>query len=146
MFKIINFIKDFHPMSLQSYRNSKGELAIGWNHTLNVYNGLTCSEEKATQWLEEDIKALKIAIPKLLNSPLSKTKEIALFSLIHEIGIDTFYSSKLRNYLNNKQIKLAGNEFLTYNKNGNAISINVLRRRQAEQKLFLLEEENDGHN
>jgi len=75
MLNIVNFIKDYHPMSLNSYKNINGELAIGWNRTFGVYNGLTCTKEEAERYLKEDINSLNKALAKLITVKLTESQK-----------------------------------------------------------------------
>ena len=138
MQQIIETIKDFTPLQTTTYVNKRGEIAIGYNRTLGVYNGQVCGIKEAERWLLEDIAALRRAINLSVGNILNKHQERALSSLVHDIGLETFNASKLRQYLLNKQFTLAGNCFLTYNTNKRAVSISVIRRRQMEHNIFNL--------
>lgn len=139
MKQIIETIKDVTPLSLVTYTNKSGEIALGYNHTLGIYNGQECSLKEAESWLRSDIEALRRAIQSMLTTTLNKHQERAVISLVHDIGLAIFTNSKFRQYLNNKQFTLASNCFLTYNTNGRAVSVAVLRRRQMEQNIFNLQ-------
>ena len=135
----ITTIKDLTPLSLVTYSNKRQEVAIGYNHTIGVYNGMECTQDEADKWLYNDIMSLKVAIYRYVNVALTRHQERALVSLVHDIGIEEFANSKLLRHLNNKQFNLASSSFLTYNTNGRAVSVAVLRRRQMEQNIFKLE-------
>lgn len=136
---IIETIKDLTPVSLVTYTNKNRELALGYNHTLGIYNGQTCTLKEAEAWLYADIDALRRAIVGMIGTHLNKHQERAVISLVHDIGLETFISSKLRHFLTHEQFILAANCFLTYNTNGRAVSVAVLRRRQMEQNIFKLQ-------
>lgn len=138
MKQIIETIKDLTPLQTTIYVNKRGEIAIGYNRTFGVYNGQVCSIKEAERWLLEDITALRRAITTSIGNILNNHQERALISLVHDIGLETFATSKLRQYLLNKQFTLAGSCFLTYNTNKRAVSISVIRRRQIEQNIFNL--------
>jgi lysozyme len=139
MKQIIATIKDLTSPSLVTYSNKQGEIAIGYNHTLGIYNGQECTLEEAAIWLRTDISALRIAIRNLVDPILNIHQERALISLVHDIGLTIFTKSKLLQFINNKQFVLASNCFLTYNTNKRVVSISVIRRRQIEQNIFNLE-------
>lgn len=139
MKQIIETIKDVTPLSLVTYTNKAGEMALGYNHTLGIHNGQECTLKEAEFWLYADVEALRRAVQSMLTTTLNKHQERAVISLVHDIGLVLFSNSKLRQYLNNKQFILASNCFLTYNTNRRAVSIAVLRRRQMEQNIFNLQ-------
>jgi GH24 family phage-related lysozyme (muramidase) len=136
---IIETIKDLTTVSLVTYSNKFGEIALGYNHTLGIYNGQECTLKEAEFWLYSDIAALQRVITGTIGTVLNQHQERAVISLVHDIGIETFNKSKLRQYLINKQWGLASSCFLTYNTNGRAVSVAVLRRRQIEQNIFNLQ-------
>lgn len=138
MKEILTTIKDLTVPHLTTYINKQGDLALGYNRTLGIYNGQTCSLKCAEFWLVEDITAIRRAIDLSIGTILHKHQERGLVSLVHDIGIETFNSSKLRQYLLNKQFTLAANCFLMYNTNIRTVSIGVIRRRQIEQNIFNL--------
>jgi GH24 family phage-related lysozyme (muramidase) len=136
---ILTTIKDLTPLSLVTYSNKRQEVAIGYNHVIGIYNGQECTQEDAEKWLYNDIVSLKLAVYKYVNVALNRHQERALVSLVHDIGLEEFTKSKLLRHLNNKQFNLASSCFLTYNTNGRAVSVAVLRRRQMEQNIFKLD-------
>jgi GH24 family phage-related lysozyme (muramidase) len=135
---IIETIKDLTPVSLVTYTNKEGKIALGYNRTLGIYNGQEVTQEEADKWLASDVFVLHKAIGSLLTVKPNKNQERALISLIHDIGLDTFSKSELRRHFNNGNLMLASSEFKIYNTNGRAISVAVVRRRQIEQNIFNL--------
>jgi lysozyme len=139
MQQIISTLKDLTTLSTTTYSNKQGDTALGYNHTLGIYNGQTCTLKEAEFWLYTDVNNLRTAINNLLTVTLNKHQERALVSLVHDISLATFAHSKLLRYLNNKQFTLAASCFLAYNTNKRAVSVAVLRRRQIEQNIFKLQ-------
>lgn len=135
---IIQTIKDLTPLQTTTYVNKRGELALGYNHTLGVYNGQTCTLKEAETWLYTDINAIRQALRGLITTKLHQHQERALISLVHDIGLDTFIKSKLLENLNKGKFLLAASNFVTYNKNNRTVSVSVIRRRQIEQNIFNL--------
>lgn len=125
------FIKFTTAPSYTTYINKIQQPAVGYNHTIGVYHGLTCSQKQAELWLYQDIKNISNTLYKTFPYQLNAYQTVALISLIHEITIDTFRTSKLYVYLLNKQYKLASQEFKKYDMKNTS----VLRRTQ-EQNLF----------
>lgn len=113
------------------YVNKLQQLAIGYNHTVGVHKGTTCTEEQAEVWLQEDIRYIKNMLHGAFPYQLNHWQTAALTSLIHEITIETFRASRLYIYLLNKQYKFASQEFKKYDMKNTS----VLRRIQ-EQNLF----------
>ena len=113
------------------YVNKLQQLAVGYNHTMWVHKGTTCTEEQAEVWLQEDIKYIKSMLHRAFSYQLNYWQTVALTSLIHEITLETFRSSQIYVYLLNKQYKLASQEFKKYDMKNTS----VLRRTQ-EQNLF----------
>jgi len=125
------FIKFTTVPSYTTYINKTQQPAVGYNHTIGVYNGLTCSQKQAELWLYQDIKNINNTLYKTFPYQLNTYQMVALISLIQEITIDTFRTSKLYFYLLNKQYKFASQEFKKYDMQNTS----VLRRIQ-EQNLF----------
>jgi len=113
------------------YVNKVQQLAIGYNHTVGVHKGTTCTEEQAEVWLQEDIKYIKNMFHRAFPYQLNQWQTAALVSLTHEITIEIFRASQLYTYLLNKQYSLASQEFKKYDMKNTS----VLRRIQ-EQNLF----------
>lgn len=127
----LRFIKLVTRPKCSVYANKLQQLAIGYNHTVGVHKGTTCTEEQAEVWLQEDIRYIKNMLHRAFPYQLNRWQTAALTSLIHEITIETFRANRLYTYLLNKQYKLASQEFKKYDMKNTS----VLRRIQ-EQNLF----------
>jgi Phage lysozyme. len=127
----LRFIKLVATPRYGVYVNKLQQLAIGYNHTIGVHKGTTCTEEQAELWLQEDIKYIKNMLHRTFPYQLNRWQTAALTSLIHEITVETFRASQLYTYVLNKQYKLAEQEFTKYDMKNTS----VLRRTQ-EQNLF----------
>lgn len=132
---ILDFLKDLYtPLFTAQYVNDKW--IIGYNHDINVFNGLCCTQEQADLFLEQRIRTIEHFIRYNIHVPLSDSKKKALISLIHDIGIEEFSKSNMINLINKKDWIAASNSFLFFNKNNRVVSAKIARRRMIEKNLF----------
>lgn len=133
----INLIKEFvQPVTRATYCPIQDTFYIGYNQTMNVYNGLQWSEEE----VEKDLKQQVSTILRVLNASfiglLKEHHQIALISLIHDIGTEAFLRSDIPKHIRNKNYILVSNAFMRYNLINRTVSITKVRRRLKEQAIF----------
>lgn len=133
----LNLIKEFEGYRSTAYQDSVGVWTIGWGTTrVNgkaVTKGMTCTQTQATTWLKNDIAAFEKNVNSFDGTYKWTQNEFdALVSFAYNIGSinqltangirsKATIASKMLEYVNAGGVKLAG----------------LVRRREAERKLFL---------
>lgn len=136
----LQLIKDLYtPIFNARFINDKW--IIGYNHDINVFNGLTCTQEQADIWLVQRIKTIKNFLVCNIHVSLLPNQRKALVSLVHDIGIEEFTKSKLITLINKKDFVNASNNFLFFNKSDRVVSARIARRRMIEKNLFDFKEQ-----
>ena len=133
--KAIEIVKDQYDL-LSSATKINDVWTIGYNHTLNVFNGLSTDEKTATKVLESTLYVLKTNILKVVKVKLNNNQLTALILLTFDIGLKEFKQSHLLANLNAGDFKSASYGFLIFNKNGRVVSVKVARRRAVEKNIF----------
>lgn len=110
---------------------------MGFGRTLGVKLGDTCTEEQADAWLAEDLEVAEHVVNKVVEQPmLTQNRFDALVSLCYNCGSGNFAHSTLVKLLNAGDVKGASNQFLAWVHTNGKINPGLVRRRQAEMKLF----------
>jgi lysozyme len=133
----VDLVTQFEGCRLTAYADSGGVLTIGYGHTQGVCPGQTISEEDALLLLNEDLAVADAAVNRLVNVKLAQNQFDALVDFVFNLGEGNLQKSSLLKFLNLGQSLLAAKEFLRWDLIGGVPSAGLLRRRQAEQSLFL---------
>jgi lysozyme len=117
-----------------------GTLTIGYGHTTaagspSVFVGQTISKDEADQILEQDLAKVEKEVNSLVAVPLTQDQFDALVSFQFNTG--ALGKSTLLKLLNNSNYPGAANEFLKWTHASGRVLPGLIRRRQAERKLFL---------
>ncbi len=140
--KGLNLIKEFEGCRLEAYKCPAGVWTIGYGTTDSDYSitktkikaGLKISKQKAETWLRQSVN--KKYCPKVnkYNNKYHWTQNEfdAMVSFAYNLGsIDGLTANGKRT---KKEIS---QKMLLYNKAGGKVLQGLVRRRKAEQKLFL---------
>ena len=140
--KGLNLIKEFEGCRLEAYKCPAGVWTIGYGTTDSDYSitktkiraGLKISKQKAETWLRQSVN--KKYCPKVnkYNNKYHWTQNEfdAMVSFAYNLGsIDQLTANGKRT---KKEI---AEKMLLYNKGGGKVLPGLVRRRKAEQKLFL---------
>ncbi|USA54392.1 lysozyme [Acinetobacter sp. C32I] len=138
----INLITSFEDLKLHAYDDSVGVWSIGFGTTVyptgvRVKQGDYCTSEQAKSFFQHDLKYFQKAVNEAVTVPLSQNQFDALVSLAYNIGSNAFKNSTLLKYLNALAYQDAADQFLVWNKGGGKVLKGLVRRREAERKLFL---------
>ena len=117
----IEFISRFIKPSLIARKNEQGIWYIGYNYTINIYNGNTCTQEQATRLLLTQVQTINNQLVKLFGTGYHKLKKkqlTALTSLIFTIGIDKFIHSNIARLFKEGELIEARKQFAIYAKLG----------------------------
>ena len=138
----INLIKEFEGCRLTAYRDEVGVWTIGYGITnadksitgTTIKSGLKISQAIAEKWLEESLN--KKYLPKVMKYDTrynwNQNEIDALTSFAYNIGsIDQLTANGSRSR------EIIAKKMLEYNKAGGTVYRGLVRRREAEQELFL---------
>jgi lysozyme len=130
-------IKSFEGCELTAYRCPAKVLTIGYGSTgSHVKEGMTITEEEAEALLRKDLARFEAGVSALAGIS-SDSQFAAMVSLAFNIGLNAFAGSTVlkRHRLGNRMG--AANAFMMWNKAGGRILKGLIRRREAERKLYL---------
>lgn len=128
----IDLIKKFEGCKLQSYKCPAGALTIGFGHTgSDVKNGMKITQEQADEYLKQDLKRFERAVNNL-NLPLNQNQFDALVSFTYNCG-----PGNLKTLVKNRSLAQIADALLLYNKSNGVVLNGLVKRRKAEQNLFL---------
>lgn len=133
----LNLIKDFEGCVLTAYDDGVGVLTIGYGHTQGVTWGQTITQAQAEQLLAKDLNYFEQSVTNLVKVALTDNQFAALVSLVFNIGTGAFANSTLLNLLNQNQYQAAAFQFLRWVYGDGKVLAGLVRRRKAEQNLFL---------
>ena len=134
--KGIELIKRFEGLRLKAYKCPAGVLTIGFGHTRGVLENKTITEKEAVKLLKEDLEIFEKAVKNFTKIPINQNEYDALVSFVYNIGQTAFKNSTLLKKLNNGDKIGAANQFLRWNKAGGKVLNGLVKRREAEKKLF----------
>lgn len=137
-------IAKFEGLELKAYQDSAGIWTIGYGNTRNPYTGLpikkgdTITKKEALDWLRITVAAAEGELERLVKVPINNNQQLALASLLFNIGAGAFARSTLLRLLNSGADKAAvAAQFLRWNKVKGKEVPGLTRRRKEESKLFL---------
>ena len=139
----IDLIKEYEGLRLESYYCPAGILTIGYGHTgPDVWVGMVITEPEAEELLKQDLIKFENAIKKYITVPLNQNQFDALVSFTYNVGPGALQNSTLKKRLNAGEDpnKVAEEELPRWNKGFNGPLPGLIRRREAEVKLFTLHE------
>lgn len=131
--KGLELIKKFEGCKLTAYRCPAGVLTIGYGHTGDVKEGQKITQKKADTLLKEDLEKFEKRVAKYnWKYHFNQNEFDALVSFAYNIGnVDGLTKNGKRS---RGQVADA---ILLYNKAGGKVLNGLVKRRKAEQTLFL---------
>ncbi len=137
----LNLIKEFESLRLKAYDDGIGVWTIGYGtikypNGVRVKKGDVITEAQANQYLLNDVSWCVSTVNNKVKVPLTQNQFDALCSLIYNIGETNFNNSTLLKRLNAFKYDEAAKQFLVWNKAGGKTLNGLIRRREAEKKLF----------
>ncbi len=136
----VALLKEYEGFSAKIYLCPAGKATIGYGHVILANekfppNGISPSE--AEKLLMQDAKIATDAINSLVVCELAQNQFDALASLTYNIGAKAFAKSKLLRLLNENNYTDAAAEFPKWIFSGGVKLAGLVRRRRAEQQLFM---------
>lgn len=146
----LDLIKSFESCALTAYWDEHGSCwTIGWGRARGIKEGDTITQAEADEFLDQDVRAFSLIVAHLVPGPLTDNQFSALVSFCYNVGLgyagvkDGFQMLKaggpstMLAKLWDGDYAGAAAEFPKWDKAGGAESAGLLRRRLAEQALFL---------
>ncbi|KML70149.1 lysozyme [Pectobacterium peruviense] len=135
----LNLIKSFEGLRLTKYLDTAGRWTIGYGHLIlpneNFDNGITSQE--AEFLLRQDLKTAENGVQKYVKVDLNGNQFGALTSFTYNLGVENLAESTLLRLLNQGNYSAAADQFPRWDKDGEQVVEGLLRRRKAEEALFL---------
>ena len=123
-------------------RDKKGNqlYSIGYGHQIQPNEAYlltsTISDDVVLQLFEKDVNSLINQINKVVKVPLDKNQQLALLSLIYNIGINAFKDSSLLVELNKGNYTGAELKFADWKFSEGKVLNGLVNRRARERQLF----------
>lgn len=132
----IDLIKQFEGCRLTAYRCPAGVWTIGYGHTENVKEGQTITSIYAETLLREDLIKYEQKVAKYNRYCWNQNEFDALVSFAYNLGsIDQLTANGTRSR------EVIAEKMVLYNKAGGKVLNGLIKRREAERKLFLTRED-----
>jgi len=133
----LSLTQSFEGVRLTAHQDQVGVWTIGYGHTgPDVHGGLAITQEQANDLLMGDVSHAAAAVNRLVTVPLTQDQFDALVDFVFNVGIGNFGSSTLLRELNASNFTEAAAQFERWSHAGGIVVAGLLRRRQAEAKLF----------
>lgn len=136
----LNLVKSFEGFHLTAYKCPAGVWTIGYGHTGKVDGkaigaGMKITETKATELLKADMQKFETAVKNCaLTFEPNENQFSALVSFAFNCG-----AGNLKTLVKDRSPEVIAEKILLYNKAGGVVLKGLVRRRKAEQELFLKE-------
>lgn len=141
--KGLDLIKEFEGLRLEAYQDSVGVWTIGYGSTYwpdgtKVKKGDKLrGPAQAESLLRTTVKDFEDGVNSLVKVHLTQNQFDALVSFAFNLGLTNLKNSTLLRKLNQTDIQPVADEILRWNKAGGKVLRGLVRRREAEQELFL---------
>lgn len=132
----LHLTEQFEGLRLAAYKDSVGVPTIGYGHTRNVTMDMSCTQEQAEQWLQDDVQIAVNGVNQLVTVALTQNQFDALVDFAFNLGVGSLQHSTLLRLLNGGDYAGAAGEFEKWNKAGGNVLPGLVKRRQAERDLF----------
>lgn len=139
----LDMIKEFEGLYLKAYKDPVGIPTIGWGTIRypdgsKVKMGDTCTVQQAELSLMYEVQGFVDAVDRLVKVPITNNSFCALVSFCYNLGAGALGKSTLLKRLNAGESKAAvGEEFGKWINAGGKPLKGLIRRREAERKLFI---------
>lgn len=133
----VDLIKEFEGFRAMAYLDAANVPTIGYGHTKGVKLGQAIAEAEAEAFLRDDLADAEGAVLRLVKVPLSQNEFDALVSFTFNVGQGNLGKSTLLRKLNAGDRAGAAAEFGKWVNAAGRQLAGLVRRREAERKLFL---------
>ena len=132
----LRLTESFEGDRLTAYQDQVGVWTIGFGHTAGVSEGMTCTQEQAEAWLQEDLAWAVSVVNRHVTVQVTQGEFDALVDFTFNLGAGRFNHSHLLQLVNAGDLTGAADEFEKWAYAGGHVVAGLLRRRQAEKDLF----------
>ena len=132
----LQLIKDFEGLELNAYKCAAGVWTIGYGHIKGVQEGMSISEARANEMLNEELTEYENYINKGVTVPLSQCQFDAMVSWVYNLGGGNLQASTLLKVINAEDYDGVPAQLMRWNKAGGKVLEGLTRRRQAEADMF----------
>lgn len=136
----VPIIKEFEGCKLKAYKCPADVWTIGYGHTDGVKEGDEITQQEADRLLASDVDLFTSGVKRLVTSDINPNQLGALVSFAFNLGLGNLRHSTLLKLVNAGDFVGAANQFPRWNKAAGKVLPGLIRRREAEKKLFLTEE------
>lgn len=135
----LKIVKGFESLELTAYRCPAGKMTIGYGHVITTGEVFArrITTELAESVLRRDLSIAEQAVTRFVKVDITDNQFSALVSFTFNCGVEALRRSTLLRKLNAGDAAGASNEFSKWIRGGGRILNGLVRRRQAEQQLFL---------
>jgi lysozyme len=139
----LDLIKEFEGFKAEAYLCPAGIWTIGYGTTASAGVGITpkagmkITKAQAEKYLKATLEGFSKEIVPYITAPINENEFGAFISLAYNIGPSAFKKSTALKRFNAGDKKGAANAILMWNKAGGKVLKGLVRRREAEKKLFL---------
>jgi lysozyme len=126
----------FEACRCTAYQDEGGVWTIGFGHTRDVLPGMQCTPMQAEAWLLEDISTAEQAVNRFVYASLTQGEFDALVDFVFNVGVRAFSESTMLKLLNVQNYMGAANELQKWCHVSGHECAGLLRRRQAEERMF----------
>jgi lysozyme len=132
----LSLIESFEGCKLKAYKDLRGIWTIGYGHTNGVYPGQVITQQVAEALLQHDIQYAS-SVVNTHAIPCTQGQFDALVDFVFNLGAGNFLSSTLLKMHLAKNYQGAADQLLRWDHSGGEEIPGLLRRREAERKLYL---------
>ena len=136
----LSLIKKFEGCELEAYKCPAGVWTIGYGHTKDVKEGDKINKEEADYLLQEEMIEYESYINDFVEVPLNQNQFDALCSWVYNLGPTNLKNSTMLRVLNEEKYADVPQEIKRWNKAGGEVLDGLIKRREAEAKMFAGEE------
>lgn len=139
----LDLIKEFEGFRAKAYKCPAGVWTIGYGTTaaanvgIDPVPGMVITEDEAEAYLEATLEKFGHQIKPHIKAPINNNEYGAFLSLAYNIGPGAFNGSTALRKFNAGDKPGAAKALLMWNKAGGRVLKGLVRRREAEKKLFL---------
>lgn len=132
-------VRQFEGCELVPYEDVAGKWTVGFGHRCGPAESRDepITEDRAMQLLDADLDIANGCVNALVRVPLNDNQRIALISFVFNLGCGRLRNSTLLRKLNDGDYDGAATEFLRWAMAGGEPVRGLMRRRAAEQQLFM---------
>lgn len=141
----LTLTEQFEGLSLSAYQDQVGVWTIGYGHTgAGVQAGLTITLAQAQALLLSDVAASASFVNQAVTVALVQDEFDALVDFVFNLGRGAFAGSTLLRDLNASNFAAAAAQFDLWDNAGGQVVAGLLRRRKAEESLFMEQQAANG--